>query len=65
MNIVNLTFILNRLEDHLDVIHISDISPSGSNPKEESWSFGMMIEAMKTEKASLVKFSFYELQVRF
>ena len=64
-DIVNLTFILNRLEDHLDVIHISDISPSGSNPIEEAWSFSMMIEAMKTEKASLTKFSFYDLQVWF
>ena len=65
LNIVNLTFLLNRLEDHLDVIHVCDISSSGSKPKEEEWSFSMMIEAMKTEEASLIKFSFYDLEVRF
>ena len=64
-NFFNLTLILNRLEDHLDVIHICDISSSGSKPKEEEWSFSMMIEAMKTEEASLIKFSFYDLEVRF
>ena len=64
-NVVNLTHISNRLEDHLDVIHICDISPSGSKPIEEAWSFSMMIEAMKTEEASLIKFSFYDLEVRF
>merc|ERR1719367_197241 len=55
-------FVSERHDESIDVIHISDISPSGSKPTEETWEISMLKENLSNELISLVKFNFLNLQ---
>ena len=47
----------------MDVIHISDISASGSKAKEDTWSITMMTDAITNEEAIFIKLGFSSRQV--
>jgi len=55
-------FVKERRDESLDVIHISDISPSGSKPIEDTWGVTMLKENISNEAISLMKFNFLDLQ---
>ena len=52
-----------RVDESLAIVHISDISPSGSKPTEETWTLSMLKENISSETISLIKFNFLDLQV--
>ena len=52
-----------RSDESVDIIHVSDISPSGSKPTEDTWAHSMLKENISNETISLTKFSFLDLQV--
>ena len=59
----SLNFLITRCDENLDVIHISDISASGSKANEDTWSINMMVDAITKEEAVFIKFGFSNLQV--